>query len=160
MDIKCTTPLQAVNVFWDRAAEIMREEIVRAFSYLGEQSIEKARDRDEVDSWFDHTGNLRSSIGYSVYEHGKKLIESAFTPIKGGTLGKSEGQKMVEELASNYSSTYALVVVAAMSYADYVEACKNKDVLASTEIWAKSKVDDYLKKAVERATKRINAIKI
>ena len=138
----------------------MRSEIFRALAYLGEQSVTKVRDREEIDSWYDHTGNLRSSIGYSVYDYGKSVIESAFAPIKGGTKGQSEGKRMVEELAGKYASTYALVVVAAMSYAEYVEACENKDVLASTEIWAKSQVDDYLKKAKERAIKRINALRV
>ena len=138
----------------------MRSELFRALAYLGEQSVVKVRDRDEVDSWYDHTANLRSSIGYAIYDYGKSVIESAFEPIKGGSKGQAEGRKMVEKLASKYSSTYALVVVAAMNYAEYVEACKNKDVLASTEIWAKSKLNEYLNKAKERAIKRINSLRI
>lgn len=160
MGIRCVTPKKAIDDFFRKAMEIMRSEIFRALAYLGEQSVTKVRDREEIDSWYDHTGNLRSSIGYSVYDYGKSVIESAFAPIKGGTKGQSEGRKMIEELASKYASTYALVVVAAMSYAEYVEACKNKDVLASTEIWAKSQVDEYLKKAKERAIKRINALRV
>lgn len=160
MGIKCVTPKRAVDNFFRRSMEIMRSEILRAFSYLGEQAITKVRDREEIDSWYDHTGNLRSSIGYSVYDHGKSVIESAFAPIKGGTKGQSEGKKMVEELASKYASTYALVIVAAMNYAEYVEACNNKDVLASTEIWAKSEVEKYLKEAKERAIRRINKLRV
>ena len=160
MGIKCVTPKKTIDDFFRKAMEIMRSELFRALAYLGEQSVTKVRDREEIDSWYDHTGNLRSSIGYSVYDYGKSVIESAFAPIKGGTKGQNEGRKMVEELAGKYASTYALVVVAAMSYAEYVEACKNKDVLASTEIWAKSKVDDYLKKSKERAIKRINALRV
>ena len=47
-----------------------------------------------------------------------------------------------------------------MSYADYVEALENKDVLAQTESWARSKVDEYIQKAVDKATKKINSIQI
>ena len=160
MGIRCVTPKKSIDEFFRKAMEIMRSEMFRALAYLGEQSVTKVRDREEIDSWYDHTANLRSSIGYSVFDYGKSVIESAFEPIKGGTKGQSEGRKMVEELAGKYASTYALVVVAAMSYAEYVEACKNKDVLASTEIWAKSQIDDYLKKAKERAIRRINALRI
>lgn len=160
MPIKCSTPKAAIDAFFKRAMQIMREELFQALAYLGEQSVAKVRDREEVDSWYDHTGNLRSSIGYSIYDYGKKVIESAFNPIKNGTKGQNEGRRMVEELASKYSSVYALVVVAAMNYADYVEAIKSKDVLASTEIWAKAKVDEYLKKAQQRAIRRINALKV
>lgn len=160
MGVTCRQSKSAVDKFFRQAMEIMRGELFRALAYLGEQSVAMVRDREEVDSWYDHTANLRSSIGYAIYDYGKSVMESAFEPIKGGTKGQTEGRKMVDELASKYSSTYALVVVAAMNYAEYVEACKNKDVLASTEIWAKSKIDEYLEKAKERAVKRINALRI
>lgn len=160
MGITCRQPKSAVDKFFRQAMEIMRSELFRALAYLGEQSVTRVRDREEIDSWYDHTANLRSSIGYAIYDHGKSVIESAFEPVKGGTKGQTEGRRMVEELAGKYASTYALVVVAAMNYAEYVEACKNKDVLASTEIWAKPKLDDYLNKAKERAIRRINAFRI
>lgn len=67
---------------------------------------------------------------------------------------------MIADLAKEYSQVYALVVVAAMNYADFVEAKKNKDVLASTELWARSVVDGKLKLAVDKAVSRINQIKL
>lgn len=67
---------------------------------------------------------------------------------------------MVANLAKEYSQVYALVVVAAMNYADFVEAKENKDVLASTELWARSVVDGKLKLAVDKAVSRINQIKL
>ena len=47
-----------------------------------------------------------------------------------------------------------------MNYADFVEAKENKDVLASTELWARSVVDGKLKLAVDKAVSRINQIKL
>lgn len=67
---------------------------------------------------------------------------------------------MIADLAKEYSQVYALVVVAAMNYADFVEAKENKDVLASTELWARSVVDGKLKLAVDKAVNRINQIKL
>ena len=67
---------------------------------------------------------------------------------------------MIANLAKEYSQVYALVVVAAMNYADFVEAKENKDVLASAELWARSVVDGKLKLAVERAVSKINQIKL
>lgn len=67
---------------------------------------------------------------------------------------------MISDLAKEYSQVYALVVVAAMNYADFVEAKENKDVLASTELWARSVVDGKLKLAVDKAVSRINHIKL
>ena len=135
--------------------DILAGEIVRAFSYLGEQCVKRVRDRTGDESWYDQTGNLRSSIGYAVYEQGKAIIQSAFEQVKKGSQGPIEGRKMVDELASKYSQTYALVVVAGMEYSEYVEAMKCKDVLASTELFAKSKMNEYLEKAKERAFGKI-----
>lgn len=67
---------------------------------------------------------------------------------------------MIAELAKEYSQVYALVVVAAMNYADFVEAKENKDVLASTELWARSVVDGKLKLAVDKSVSRINQMKL
>ncbi len=160
MDIQCTTPKQAINAFFNTALNIMREEVDRALSYLGEQCIVRIRDRSAEDSWIDHTGNLRSSIGYAVYDYGKKYIESTFAVVRQGGKGASEGRKMVNELASKYANVYALVVVAGMNYAEFVEAIESKDVLASTESWARTKVDEYLNKAKDKAINRINKIKL
>ena len=160
MGIQCTTPKQAINAFFNTALNIMREEVDRALSYLGEQCIVRIRDRSAEDSWIDHTGNLRSSIGYAVYDYGKKYIESNFAVVRQGGKGASEGRKMVNELASKYANVYALVVVAGMNYAEFVEAIESKDVLASTESWARTKVDEYLNKAKDKAINRINKIKL
>ena len=65
---------------------------------------------------------------------------------------------MVEELANQYANTYALVVVAAMNYAEYVEAMENKDVLASAELFARDKVNEYMNKALQRAELKISKL--
>ena len=67
---------------------------------------------------------------------------------------------MVNELAQEYSNVFALVVVAAMDYADYVEAVNGKDVLESTRIWAQSVVEQRLNRAKEEAIKVINTWKL
>lgn len=155
MGVKLTTDINDVKTYLKVCLMIIHEEIKRALLYLGEQSIKKARDRSGAESWFDQTGNLRSSIGYAIYERGRKEIESSFKIVKNGSEGSDEGRRMVDELASLYSNTYALVVVAAMNYAEYVEAMESKDVLASTELFARSKVNEYLNKAVKRAENRM-----
>lgn len=158
MGIERRFSLDALDQFLESIYNIFFSEVVRAFSYLGERCVRNVRDRSGDDSWYDRTGNLRSSIGYAVIEDGRKIIESAFQSVKGGTEGSVAGRKMIDELAKEYSKTYALVVVAGMEYAEYVEAMKGKDVLASTEIWAKSVVNDYLGKAIDRATDKIHKL--
>lgn len=125
---------------------------------LGEECVRKIRDRSEDESWKDHSSNLRSSIGYAVYDYGVAQIESAFETIGTGVEGSANGKRMVSELASEYANCYALVVLAAMNYADKVEAIESKDVLASTELWAKSVIDARLERAKEVAINKINAL--
>lgn len=160
MGIRRKTKDLSIADYFMAVPRIIGDEIRRSLAYIGEQSVKKARDRSSKESWIDHTGNLRSSIGYAIYEYGKKTIESAFRQVLDGAEGASEGRKMVEELAKQYSDTYALVVVAAMDYADYVEAMENKDVLASTELWARGVVDRCIAEARERAIRRINSLKL
>lgn len=155
MGIERITPISQVGAYLIASLQIVNDEIKRTLSYLGEKTIIKARDRSGEDSWFDQTGNLRSSIGYAIYEKGRKEIESAFKIVKKGAEGSDEGRKMIDDLAQNYANTYAMVVVAAMNYAEYVEAKDNKDVLASAELFARDKLNEYLKKALQRAEKKI-----
>lgn len=154
MPIRCDN-LAAFNCLMESIPKIIQEEIYRALAYLGEQCIARIRDRSGEDSWFDQTGNLRSSIGYAIYGEGRKIMESTFDVVRSGSQGAAEGKRMIDELAAKYAETFALVVVAGMEYADAVEARDNKDVLASTELWAKAKVQEYLDKAKDRAEKRI-----
>lgn len=151
--------LKWLDEYVKAVTSIVSEEIKRALTRLGEECIIKIRDRSGEDSWFDQTGNLRSSIGYAVYERGKKIIESEFEQRLNGYEGTQAGRDMIRQLAKTYANTYALVVVAGMSYAEYVEAMENKDVLASTELWARSTIDRYLQLAKQKAEKRINALR-
>lgn len=153
-----TTPLSEVDRILYKSFEILKNEITKCLVKLGEECIAKIRDRSKEESWIDRTGNLRSSIGYAVYDYGIKQIESAFQIVRNGNEGSSEGKKMISQLGNEYSNAYALVVVAGMNYASYVEALENKDVLASTELWAKSIVDSRLKRAKKAAVEKINKL--
>ena len=157
MGIECKTPTKELDEFLMKAARLVMEYMLNALAKLGEESIVKVRDRGPVESWIDHTGNLRSSVGYSVYDYGMKYMQSSFATVLGGTKGRSEGMRMVQELAQEYSNVFALVVVAAMDYADRVEALDNKDVLESTRIWAQGVVEERLNRAKEEAVRVINS---
>ncbi len=156
MGVKCTNSKQDLDKMFLGIARIIREEVLRTLKYLGEQCNRRIRDRSAEESWIDRTGNLRSSIGYAVFEYGKKQMESAFEVVMDGSEGEAASKKYISELASEFAKAYALVVVAGMSYAEYVEAIESKDVLASTELWARAKIEDYMKRTQERAEKRIN----
>lgn len=159
-DIIMVTSMKAIDDLFVKAAKIIFDRVQYNLNYLGLQCVKRIRDRSGDESWYDQTGNLRSSIGYAIYSYGMKQIESAFDSVLGGSEGSQKGKKMVEDLSSKYSDTYALVVVAAMEYADYVESIDSKDVLASTEIYAKSQVNRYLEKAIKEAEKEIQRLEV
>lgn len=139
--------------------EIIKRLTIRALSELGEQCVTKIRDRAGDKSWYDHTGNLRSSVGYIVLYEGKEAQRGGFMPTSApegnGSKGKQEGQNYLEETTKTVaeSSDFSLVVVAGMNYAGVVEAMDNKDVLASTELWAREQVPLMLEKLKRQIAK-------
>lgn len=153
MGIRMTTKLSEVHDMLMREAERVERLTIRALSKLGEQCVTKIRDRAGDKSWYDQTGNLRSSVGY-VIAHNKNIIQySTFNQVKQGSEGVKTGKDLAKELAKRYSNNYVLIVVAGMNYAEFVEAMGNKDVLASTELWAREQVPLMLEKLKRQIAK-------
>lgn len=109
---------------------------ISMMSYVGEQAVKEARRRH---SYTDRTGNLTSSMGYSIVDmngnkHLGQFVQSKATADK----GSREGEKVANDRAGSIrqkANTYTLVVVAGMDYAPYVSAKYN--VLQSSERVAK-----------------------
>lgn len=153
MGIRMATKLSEVHDMLMREAERVERLTIRALSKLGEQCVTKIRDRAGDKSWYDQTGNLRSSVGY-VIAHNKNIIQySTFNQVKQGSEGVKTGKDLAKELAKRYSNNYVLIVVAGMNYAEFVEAMDNKDVLASTELWAREQVPLMLEKLKRQIAK-------
>lgn len=153
MGIRMTTKLSEVHDMLMREAERVERLTIRALSKLGEQCVTKIRDRAGDKSWYDQTGNLRSSVGY-VIAHNKNIIQySTFNQVKQGSEGVKTGKDLAKELAKRYSNNYVLIVVAGMNYAEFVEAMDNKDVIASTELWVKEQVPLMLEKLKKQIAK-------
>ena len=134
-------------------AERVERLTIRALSYLGEQCVIKARDRSSEESWFDQTGNLRSSIGYVIAHNGSIIGYSDFQQVKNGSEGVQTGKEFATELIKKYPIGYALVVVAGMNYAEYVEAMDNKDVLATPELFARKELPKMMQKLSKQVAK-------
>ena len=153
MGIRMTTKLSEVHDMLMREAERVERLTIRALSKLGEQCVTKIRDRAGDKSWYDQTDNLRSSVGY-VIAHNKNIIQySTFNQVNQGSEGVKTGKDLAKELAKRYSNNYVLIVVAGMNYAEFVEAMDNKDVLASTELWAREQVPLMLEKLKRQIAK-------
>lgn len=102
----------------------MEAEMIRAFSFVGEEFINKARN---LSTYQDQTGNLRASIWYLVLSDGKQKKKSVISK-KGDD---NTSVQMVTTLSAKYKDGIVLIVGAGMEYAAYVEA-KGYDVLTGS----------------------------
>lgn len=121
MGIKAIFSLSALR---KRAEQIIEEEhrkMLRILSRAGEIAVNEAKLQGNYEN---HTHNLRNSIGYGVYYNGVPM---------GAQFGvNTERSRAVAEQAVQGTRGYALVVVAGMQYALYVES-KGYDVLTRAE---------------------------
>ena len=154
MGLKCKTSSAEIEEYFDQRVKAIRQAQINNLVYVGEAAVKEAR---ESGRYKDQTGNLRSSIGYCVLDNGKVIKESSFDVARGvwkddkgrkhpysGDAGSSEGREFLPKLISEHSKGLALIIVAGMNYAAYVEA-KNYNVLDSAEQMAERLLPQLLK---------------
>lgn len=134
-----------VKIFTDKAEEKMYTLLQAA----GEMFVKYAR---ESGKYIDHTGNLRSSIGYVIVRNGS-IAYSDFQKQNIGTEG-AEGveraKRLARELANTYNTGLVLIGLAGMEYAVYVEAMESKDVITAANI----KTDEWMRTAIKKVFER------
>lgn len=162
MGIKMVTPLMKILKYGNTAAEIIDNMYIEGLQYFGETCVKFIRDRSAAESWFDHSGNLRSSIGYIIHKNGNVIDLGGFFPTNApqgnGSEGVLSGKEYAKTLVKFVSGVFVLSIVAGMNYAEYVEARDNKDVLAQCELWAKEewpKREKALKIKIKDALKSV-----
>lgn len=125
--------MEDVEAYIKAETEAWFDELVETFRQQGREFTKRARAKTKEDGGFGNiTWNLRSSIGYCLmYE--KKVVESYFPKIIGGTEGEEVGRDLAERLANygDYGDGIVLVLVAGEDYASFV-AAKGKDVIESS----------------------------
>ena len=152
-----------VSAYLAACKEVTDEVVFKFLAKLGLECVNRIRNRSKEESWNDQTGNLRSSIGYLVTRDGQILTQGGFEPTdapKGnGAQGQKDGENYATGLVGALSrSRMVLIVVAGMEYAVYVEARDNKDVLASTQLWAEKQVEQEMKNLEKTLQKRWDAL--
>lgn len=126
--------------------EIEKKQIAR-LQRLGEMCLVEARTNK---GYMMQTGALLSSTGYEVFVDGV-AIHSQFDAASGAESNAAEtgiksGQSIAETIGKG-TKGIALVVVAGMNYAAYVEA-KGYNVLSSTEHLAERELPRMLEKLI------------
>lgn len=163
-----------------RVAKI-EEAIIQMLGYIGESFVVNAREKinnpayqqalseiafsrqgprveigEETPSFKDHTGNLRSSIGFVILKNGEPINQSFSESDKGTDreTGMLKAMVVAKDLSGNFPKGFVLIVVAGMDYAAYVES-KGYDVITGSSLIA----EDALKQAIKSLPGKISEMK-
>lgn len=123
MPIQQKTPQSQVDSYLDKRIAMIERAIIREFLIIGEKMLNIARDTNKPHTFKDQTGNLRSSIGYTVSVDGRLMKQSDFAVVKDGKEGREEGIKYAKEVSISLFDANGIVLtfVAGMDYASYVK---------------------------------------
>ena len=144
--------MDAVTAELTKGMQNVHARIIRDLSIAGEKAVEKARlivtanggGGSVLPPYTVQTGNLVSSTGYAIVHDGQIVTMSSFQAVPGpkgdGQEGSATGEAYVKELAMRYTKGYALILVAGMEYASYVQELYHRDVLVSGSLVAEQLV--------------------
>lgn len=138
MPIKYKGSLRIIHVTLTEARTLINKQLVDRFALLGDLLYQEALTKI---TYTHQTGNLGSSTGYIIVHDGVKIGEGGFFPISGPKRtsadgdGTEIGRLYAESLIPEFPEGFALIFVAGMYYAGYVEA-KGYNVITSAELWA------------------------
>lgn len=113
--IKPLFKTEELKSYTEQYIEKVKQQIIAILMRRGEQFVTECREQDTFE---DQTGNLRSSIGYFIFE-GNELVEKSF----GGS--EIEGQDAADTLVADIpkkEGVFYLIGVAGMNYAAAVES--------------------------------------
>ena len=146
------------------AMQTLHRRIIRDLTIAGEEAVKKARGivtagggGGVLPPYTVQTGNLVSSVGYAVVQDGQIVTMSSFQAVQGrpdkngiplgdGMEGSATGKAYVKELAMRFPQGYALILVAGMHYASYVQELYHRDVLVSGSLVAEQLVNELREK--------------
>ena len=160
LNIRITTPIPSLEEYLDKVREHILESARKALADLATECDNLARNRGEQESFRNVTGNLRSSIGAVVYDHGVEYFSTPFAQVLGGSLGSAMGREAARSLAARYTDCICMVMVAGMDYAERVEQLSSKDVVESARIHAETVVQQRLEEAVMKAEDEIRTWRV
>lgn len=156
--------MDAVTGEITQAMQTLHQRIIRSLSIAGEEAVKKARGivtagggGGVLPPYTVQTGNLVSSVGYAIVQDGQIVAMSSFQAVQGrpdkngiplgdGQEGSAKGKEYVRELAMRFPQGYALILVAGMHYASYVQELYHRDVLVSGSLVAEQLVNELREK--------------
>lgn len=147
MGITSNVSKDAIKQRFDRFLETIKKKQIDRLQRLGEMCVIEARTNK---GYMMQTGALTSSTGYKVFVDGVAVHEQ-FEAASGSqgesaTKGMQAGQELADKVGSQTKGV-ALVVVAGMDYAFYVEK-SGRNVLTSAEKLAERELPKMLNKLI------------
>lgn len=152
MGIKAQFTQEQLKRRLDAFLAMVKKKQIERMQRLGEMCLIEARNNK---GYMMQTGALLSSTGYMIFVDGVAL-HSQFDSASGAESNAAQngikaGQALAEKVGKNTKGV-ALVVVAGMNYAAYVEA-KGYNVLSSAEHLAQRELPRMLEKLVQTINK-------
>ncbi len=141
-----------VDRFFTYFTDKADDKIFQMLSAAGEKYIEFSR---KSGSYKDHTGNLRSSVGYMIFKDEECVAEN-FKKSQNGTdkqTGVIKARRLAEKIALEVGTGWVLILTAGMEYAARVEAL-GYDVAASGIIKAEEFLQKVSKSLFDKLSKR------
>lgn len=135
--------MSEVDAYLEERLDNMDQVLVRCASEAGERGNNQSRSNH---SYIDQTGNLTSSMSYSVIKDGDLILGGECEVVKQGRAGAKEGAEFARELVAEFPTNISVVQSAGMDYAGYVSA-KGYDVLDSGELVAEKTLKERLTQA-------------
>lgn len=141
MGLKMNFKAEAFRKSMSQVEERLERAIIMRLFKLGQMCVDHAVLHG---SYENQTANLRNSIGFVVIARGE-IVRSLFEQNETGKTpgdpqsARDNAERIAEELAKKYTRGFALIVVAGMEYAYYVETM-GKDVLTTAEELAKTQL--------------------
>lgn len=123
------------------------------YKRIARQCVTEARNKSKATGGFDdQTGNLRASMGYVIFYNGQQVDIN----FEGVSAGKNVGGGFAKKVAADYPKGWAIVIVAGMEYASFVEAL-NYDVITGSTLGMAAKFESAHKR-IEAALKSNRAV--
>ena len=148
MAIKLTPQFSENDIrnFITGRVKIIEDTVFDLMQQVGEQFVYDAR---STRTYKDRTRNLRSSIGYVIVKDGNEV----FGNFEGTQEGRSVSKRVIKTIQAEYPKGYALIAVAGMNYAAFVEA-KGYDVITGSSQVAEVNI----KRAFNRLKQSMNKL--
>ena len=136
MGIKANFSINDIQKDMEAKVQRIINSAVQALAFLGMKCVNYARSIPDPanggNGFKDQTGNLRSSIGFKVFQGGR-VVKENYKHVLNGTEGVSKGKALADSVGARCGEhQLMLVVTAGMEYAIYVES-KGRDVITSSE---------------------------